>query len=110
MGFLVSLLSKFTGAIPFLGPLLAPLLTSLFTRNSEVEETKAKVELVEAEAFKQGRVSPRYAQRYAIVGVFVLLAIAFVVALFMPGGGAEIRAGLRDLLNIGGEALKIQGY
>jgi hypothetical protein len=84
MGWLSTIFSRAVGFIPILGPLAAQLLTSWSTRNAEAERAKAETERIEAEAFKRGRISPRYLLGYVKVGIYILAAILIVVALFSP--------------------------
>ena len=84
MGWLGTVLSRVVGFVPILGPLVAQLLTSWSTRNADAERAKAETEKLEAEAFKEGRISPRYLLGYVRVGIYILAAILIVVALFSP--------------------------
>ena len=82
MGWLGTILSKVIGFVPVLGPLIAQLLSSWSTRNVEAEKAEAETKKIEAEAFKAGRISPRYLFGYARVFFYVVAAILIVVALF----------------------------
>ena len=82
MGWLGTIFSKAIGFVPILGPLIAQLLSSWSTRNVEAEKAEAETKKIEAEAFKAGRVSPRYLLGYAKVFLYVVFAILIVVALF----------------------------
>ena len=82
MGWLGAILPKVIGFVPVLGPLIAQLLSSWSTRNVEAEKAEAEAKKIEAEAFKAGRVSPRYLFGYAKVFLYVMFAILIVVALF----------------------------
>ena len=84
MGWLGTIFSKLIGFIPFIGPLVAQLLTSWSTRNAEAEKAKAETEKVEAEAFKEGRISPRYLLGYVRVCVYALFVLLIVCAVFFP--------------------------
>lgn len=82
MGWLGAFFSRAVSFVPFLGPLIAQLFSSWSTRNVEAEKAEAETRKIEAEAFKAGRVSPRYLLGYAKVLFYVLAAILIVVALF----------------------------
>lgn len=84
MGWLGTIFSKLIGFIPFIGPLVAQLLTSWSTRNAEAEKAKAETEKVEAEAFRDGRISPRYLLGYVRVSVYALFVLLIVCAVFFP--------------------------
>ena len=75
MGWIGTIFSKLIGFIPFIGPIVAQLLTSWSTRNAEAEKARAETEKIEAEAFKEGRISPRYWLGYVRVGVYALFVL-----------------------------------
>lgn len=52
--------------------------------NAEAEKIRAQTELVEAEAFKEGRVAPRYMKQYVFIGAFTIVLILIVVSAFFP--------------------------
>ena len=85
MGWLGTIFSKLIGFIPFIGPFVAQLLTSWSTRNAEAEKARAETEKIEAEAFKEGRISPRYWLGYVRVCVYALFVLLIVCAVFFPG-------------------------
>lgn len=84
MGWLGAFFSRAVSFVPFLGPLIAQLFSSWSTRNVEAEKAEAETKKLEAEAFKEGRISPRYLLGYVKVGIYILAAILIVVALFSP--------------------------
>lgn len=57
---MIAILTKF---LPFIGPLLE----RFFPDKSRVAELQAEKELVEAQAFKRGRISPKYWLGYVVV-------------------------------------------
>lgn len=67
---------------------LLPFLTNIFASKAEVEseaaKTRAKVELEEAKAFRQGRYAPRYVLKYCVIGIFVCFCILLMVGMFFP--------------------------
>lgn len=65
-------------------PLFGGLFEKWTEHQSRAAELRAEKELVEAKAFAKGRIAPKYLTQYALVGVFVLLAVAAFVAVFFP--------------------------
>lgn len=65
-------------------PLLGGLFEKWADNQSRAAELRAEKELVEAKAFKSGRIAPKYLMLYALVLVFVLFATAVFVAVFFP--------------------------
>lgn len=97
---------KLIGFIPGIG-----VLEKLMGGNAEAEKIRAQVELVEAEAFKAGRISPRYWIRYAYVLVFVLVVLVTLTAVFFPEMSAVgLRETLKDLLKTGGDVSQAAGW
>lgn len=64
---------------------LAPLIDKIFGRNTErALELKAQKELEELQAFKAGRITPRFLLFYILVGIFAIFAILLIASLFFP--------------------------
>ena len=88
-----------TRLLPFLGPLLEKLTGK---GSARAEELRAQAELEEIRAFKQGRISPRFLQRYALVFIFSFFAALFLGSLFLPQWvSSPDFTKFRDLLDLG---------
>ncbi len=92
-----------TRLLPFLGPLLEKITGKT---NEKAEELRAQAELEEIRAFKQGRISPRFLHRYALVFIFSFFAALFLGSLFFPQWISPPDFGqFRDLLDLGSGVL-----
>ena len=88
-----------TRLLPFLGPLLEKITGKA---SGKAEELRAQAELEEIRAFKQGRISPRFLHRYALVFFFSFFAALLLASLFFPQWINRPDIGqFRDLLNLG---------
>lgn len=91
------------GLIKYL-PGIETIIDKFSSHNGEAEKIRAQVELVEAEAFKIGRIAPRYWRQFVGVFVFLLFACLVMVAVFFPGAiEADIRGGMREVLELSRE-------
>lgn len=82
---------------------LAPLIDKIFGRNTErALELKAQKELEELQAFKAGRITPRFMLFYALVGIFAVFALLIIVSLFFPSiVNSPDTSQLKDILEMG---------
>lgn len=82
---------------------LAPLIDKIFGRNTErALELKAQRELEELQAFKSGRITPRFLLFYALVGIFVIFAMLMMLSIFFPQWlAAPDVSRIRDILDMG---------
>lgn len=95
---LPALLAKIVTRLPALGTILG----TLAGGNDEAERIRAQAEADDLRGFHQtGRVSALHLWRYVKVGLAVLLAMVFCVALVVPG----ITANLVSLLDWFAEAV-----
>jgi len=63
---------------------------------------KAQKELEELQAFKAGRITPRFMLFYALVGIFVLFAMLIITILFFPSiVNLPDTSSLREILDMG---------
>lgn len=91
-----------TKIVPFLGPLLE----RFFPDKSKVAEIQAEKELVEAQAFKRGRISPKYLLGYVVVILFALFGIAILLHAFLPSVFTVSPVGeLKEFIRVGQELL-----
>lgn len=82
---------------------LAPLIDKIFGKNTErALELQAQKELEELQAFKAGRITPRFMLFYALVGLFVVFAILIIISLFFPQTiNAPDTSRLKEILDMG---------
>lgn len=67
-------------------PGFGKLFDKLGSDSSRVQELRAEAELEEAKAFRsKGRVGPTMLKRYVVVGIWIVVVIALLVAVFVPG-------------------------
>lgn len=88
--------------LPFL-PLVGGLFEKLTVAGGKAAEIKAKTELVEAQAFKAGRISPNYWRKYIMVALFAVLGIVVIVKVFVTGDISAPLEALRSLMTEGGK-------
>ena len=87
-------------------PFLDPLLERFFPDKSRAAELQAEKELVEAQAFKRGRISPKYLLGYVVVIFFALFGIAILLHAFLPSVFTVSPVGeLKELIGVGQELL-----
>lgn len=64
---------------------VAPLIDKIFGKNTErALEIKAQKELEELQAFKAGRITPRFLLFYILGGIFAIFAVLLIASLFFP--------------------------
>lgn len=96
---MIAILTKF---LPFIGPLLE----RFFPDKSRVAELQAEKELVESQAFKRGRISPKYLLGYVIVILFALFGLAILLHVIFPFVFTVSPVGeLKELIRVGQELL-----
>lgn len=74
---MIGWITKLTKLLPFLGPLIDKL-----TGGDRAAEIKAQKELLEAQAFHAGRISPKYLIQYVLVGLFALTGFMLILGHF----------------------------
>ena len=86
---------------------IAPFIDKIFGKNSErALELKAQKELEELQAFKTGRITPRFMLFYALVGIFILFALLIIFGLFFPTiVNLPDTSSLKDILDMGSDLL-----
>lgn len=86
-------------------PGIGKLFDKLGADSSRVQELKAEAELEEIKAFrKAGRVGPTMLRRYVAVGIWVLVVVALLVAVFVPGA---VRIDWQAIVNAGRGILEL---
>ncbi|MDY0258493.1 MAG: hypothetical protein RBR41_02355 [Desulfovibrio sp.] len=71
------------GLVKYL-PGIGALIDKFVGGDAEAEKIRAQVELVEAEAFKRGRIAPRYMKGYVMIGAFALVVALILASAFFP--------------------------
>lgn len=86
---------------------ISPFIDKIFGKNSErALELKAQKELEELQAFKAGRITPRFMLFYALVGIFVIFAMLFICGVFFPTlVNLPDTSSLKDILDMGSDLL-----
>ena len=93
----MALLARLVRFLPFLAPIIGVILAS-----PRSQELQARKELVEAQAYARGRLSPKYCFYFLLEVALALLLIILVLAVFKPElVGIPFK---RDLLEILGAA------
>ena len=86
-------------------PGVGKIFESLGQGSNRVRELRAEAELEEAKAFRAaGRIGPTLLRRYVLVGIWVVVVIAMLIAIFVPNAvnidwESAIRAG-RGLMEL----------
>lgn len=93
---------KLLSFLPFLGGLFEK-----WTENkSRAAELRAEKDLVEAKAFKAGRISPQYLLRYVVVILFMVFGVVIIVQVFVSGDVSAPLEALKHLMTEGGKILQ----
>lgn len=98
---MIALLAKFL-------PFVRPLLEKIFPDKSRAAELQAEKELIEARAFRRGRISPKYLLGYVLVVLFGLFGLVLLLHVIFPTVftvSPSIVGGLRELIGVGQELL-----
>jgi hypothetical protein len=98
------LLNALKGAIPFLPSILDRFLPS---DSAKAAELRAQKELIEAKAFAEGRIPPKYIMGYVIAFMCVAFSIIILAVTFVPSFVADVDSLLRhikDLIGLSNDA------
>ena len=98
---MLPIVGKLLGVVPAIGEWVAKKLGAKFEDDSKAKEIQAQVELTEAEAFKRsGRIAPRYAKQYALIGIAVIVFFTVFIDMLLPTFNVDWDAPLRVIREI----------
>jgi hypothetical protein len=95
MGAILGVLGK---TLSFITPsFITSAFSRFFSSSEKIEEMRAQIELLEAEAFARGRYSPKYVIRYSVAFLFLVAGIVLIITIFVPSLRTEAESALRHL-------------
>lgn len=98
---MLPIVGKLLGFIPAVGKWVADKMGAHFEEDAKAKEIQAKIELTEAEAFKKsGRIAPRYAKQYVLIGIAVFVFLAVFFDMLLPTFDIDWDAPLRVMREI----------
>lgn len=98
---MLPILGKVLGFVPAIGKWFADKVGMHLGDDSKAREIQAQVELTEAEAFKRsGRIAPRYAKQYALIGIAVIVFFTVFIDMLLPTFNIDWDAPLRVIREI----------